>query len=91
MIGSALRRLRALVLGEEHEPFVTRLSRDEVLSLARAALVEPGAERLTMTMVIERDGALIWCVSEAAIGSVLEVEIDDGSGRVLRAGRRGGR
>lgn len=91
MIESVLRRLRALLLGEEPKPFATRLSRDEALKLARAALVDPGGVQLTMTTVIERDGALIWYVSEPVKGSALEVEIDDDSGRVLKVGRRGGR
>lgn len=67
----------------------TRLSDVEAMARARAAADEAYRERLTMTTLIGQSGKWVWHVSEPAIGCVYSVDIDDASGRVLRAGLTG--
>jgi hypothetical protein len=68
----------------------TRLSRDEVIPIARAAVQnDPHRDELTMTQVIERDGKLVWIVGQPVVGHRIWVEVDDGTGEVLHIGRGG--
>jgi uncharacterized membrane protein YkoI len=63
----------------------TRLSAEQAIQIARAAVEEVSTrELLTMTRVDDRDGTLIWTVSQAVMGRATHVEVDDASGQVLR-------
>lgn len=67
----------------------TRLSADEAVALARAGAGGANIDTLNMATVEVRDGHPVWVVSEAAIGSVQVVEVDDATGAVLSKYRRG--
>jgi len=70
-----------------------RLSAAHALELARARATSEGYDPQTLQMVTHRevDGRIRWHVSEAAVGSVLLVEIDDESGTVNFIRRAPGR
>ena len=70
-----------------------RLSSESVLSLARVRAASEGYEADKLQMVTHReiDGRIVWHVSEAAIGAVLLVEIDDEDGGIKFIGRLSGR
>lgn len=78
------------VRAPETPPPPSRLTREQAVAIARGA-VPPGQdpERLVMPHCWQRDGRLIWTVSEAAIGSVLNVDVDDATGEVLAVRRVG--
>jgi hypothetical protein len=68
----------------------TRLSREDVIAIARAAMQnDPHRDELTMTQVIERNGRLVWIVGQPVTGHRIWVEVDDGTGEVLHIGRGG--
>jgi hypothetical protein len=68
----------------------TRLSRDEVIPIARAAVEnDPHRDELTMTHVVDRDGRLVWIVTQPVVGHRVWVEVDDGTGQVLNVGKGG--
>jgi hypothetical protein len=64
-----------------------------VLSIARSRAASEGydADKLQMVTHREIDGRIVWHVSEAAIGAVLLVEVDDQDGDVRFIGRLPGR
>jgi hypothetical protein len=70
-----------------------RLSAATALDLARAKAMSEGYDPQALQMVTHRevDGRIRWHVSEAAVGSVLLVEIDDESGTVNFIRREPGR
>jgi hypothetical protein len=72
---------------------VPRLSSESALALARSRAASEGydPEKLQMVTHREVDGRLQWHVSEAAVGGVLLVEIDDENGGVNFIGRLPGR
>jgi len=73
------------LFAEGQKPLPTRLSAEQAIELARAAAdSDPRRDLLTMTSVRERDGARIWSVSSATVGSALVVELDDATGEILR-------
>jgi uncharacterized membrane protein YkoI len=71
-------------LSKKKERPKTWLSEHEVLAIARkAASGYPSCENLSLVMLKENGGALIWIVGSATIGRMLEVWVDDASGEVL--------
>jgi hypothetical protein len=70
-----------------------RLSSEGVLSIARSRAATEGydADKLQMVTHREIDGRIVWHVSEAAIGAMLLVEVDDQDGDVRFIGRLPGR
>ena len=69
---------------------ISSLTANEALQIARThASSATEAERLQMALLAEEDGKKIWVVSEAAVGNVAFVEIDDATGELLRKGRHG--
>jgi hypothetical protein len=70
-----------------------RLSAANALDVARARATLEGHDPLTLQVVTHRevDGRILWHVSEAAVGSVLLVEIDDESGTINVIRRVSGR
>jgi hypothetical protein len=85
VINRLLNYLQRFLSGDP--PIVTRLSADEAIALARAGLAHN--DNLNMASAHVRDGQTVWFVSEAAIGSVQVVEVDDATGAVLAKYRRG--
>ena len=81
------RYLLGLLTGAE--PVATRLSADEAIALARAGAGIANIDDLNMASVQVRAGQKVWIVSEAAIGSVQVVEVDDATGTILSKYRRG--
>lgn len=67
----------------------TRLTKTQALELARAAVPASERETLTLSTVVQQQRGPVWVVSSATIGSMLEVEIDDATGKVIRIGRSG--
>jgi uncharacterized membrane protein YkoI len=62
----------------------TRLSAEQALAIARSATSNDALSRhLGPTMVEQRSGAVVWIVSSATVGQVLEVSIDDATGEVV--------
>lgn len=62
----------------------TRLSADQALAIARKATSSDALSRhLGPTTVEERSGSVVWLVSSATVGGMLEVSIDDATGEVL--------
>jgi hypothetical protein len=61
---------------------VPRLSSESGLALARARAASEGYDPDKLQMVTDRevDGRIQWHISEAAVGGVLLVEIDDENG-----------
>ena len=87
-----IRDLWENLLGIWRQAPKTRLSRDEVIQIARTAMAnDPERDSLTMTHVIERGGALVWIVGQPVVGRRVWVEIDDGTGNVLHIGSGGSR
>jgi uncharacterized membrane protein YkoI len=77
-------------LGESEKPVHSRLSREEAVAIARrAAANDPMSQDLSMAMVREQSGKVVWIVCSAAIGRTLEVTVDDASGDVLDVRRVG--
>ena len=71
--------------GRQEESPSTRLSADQAIQIARAAVEDASTrELLTMTRVDDRGGTLVWTVSQAVMGRATHVEVDDASGRVLQ-------
>lgn len=74
----ALRRL----FGRTEEA-VTRLTREEALTLAKkAAAAANVTEELTMSMVRKKGDRLLWVIGTPTVGSGWTVEIDDANGMV---------
>jgi hypothetical protein len=69
------------------------LSADQVLAKAREAALAAGyaAENLELVIPAERNGRLLWHVTDAVRGASLLVQIDDASAEVLSIERFGGR
>lgn len=68
----------------------TRLSADEALAIARSATSgDSMSQHLARTTVEERSGSVVWIVSSATVGSMIEVSIDDATGKVLDVQRIG--
>jgi len=66
----------------------TRLTRDEVLAIARhAAAHDALAPQLVATQVEVRAGLPVWIVSTDGRGLALEVSIDDSTGHVFSVQR----
>ena len=64
----------------------TRLSADEAIAIARSATSDDLMSRhLALTTVEERDGAVVWIVTSSTVGQMLQVIIDDATGKVLDA------
>lgn len=63
------------------------------MTQAREAAAAAGyaAESLELVIPAERDGRLLWHVTDAVRGASLLVQIDDASGEVLSIERFGGR
>ncbi len=62
----------------------SRLSKDEVLNIAREAASEyPNCEDLNIVTLEQQSGASIWIVSSATVGRTLQVSVDDTNGDVL--------
>jgi uncharacterized membrane protein YkoI len=62
----------------------TRLTADQALAIARSATPNDALSRhLGLTTVKERSGSVVWIVSSATVGQMLEVSIDDATGEVL--------
>lgn len=82
-------RLIAWMRGSAKTPSAN-LSEGKVLRIASVAASSAGASReLTLASRSTRDGRIVWSVSEAAIGSVLVVDIDDETATVLAVRRVG--
>ena len=66
-----------------------RVPSEGVLSIARSWAASEGYEADKLQMVTHReiDGRIVWHVSEAAIGAVLLIEVDDQDGDVRFIGR----
>jgi hypothetical protein len=61
-----------------------RLEKNKVITLAREAASEyPNSEELSIVTIEERSGALIWIVSSATVGRMLQVSVDDASGEIV--------
>lgn len=74
------------VVGEPPRP-VTRLSREEVIDIARAAIRDrPRSQDLGLAEARREDGRLVWHVSTATVGSGYCVMIDDATGTVISEG-----
>lgn len=67
----------------------TRLSILEAIAIARAALPEAERDLLETATPCVVDQRTVWVVSQAAIGHVLVVQIDDETGNVSSARRVG--
>lgn len=89
MLTGLLRWLRARGAGPPRAKHC--LSRAQAIELARSVAEEAYRERLTMTALCwsEQPAGWVWIVSEPAKGRVYSVEIDDATGKVLRAGLTG--
>lgn len=87
MINRLFQHLRGLL--KSTRPVTTRLHAHEAVALARAADGISSPENLSMATPCLRDGQAVWIVSEAAIGNVQIVEVDDATGAVLSKYRRG--
>ena len=69
-----------------------RLLKDDVLKIARQAAAKyPHGEELNIVNFEERSRAIVWVVSSATVGRMLEVLIDDASGKVLEINQVGTR
>jgi len=67
-----------------------RLSQREVLEIARSACASDAlCDHLSLATFGELSGRLVWTVSSATIGQMLEVTVDDTSGEVLAVQRVG--
>ena len=63
----------------------TRLTADQVIEIARAAIDDVSTrELLTMTRLDDRNGSLVWTVSQAVMGRATHGEVDDATGQVLK-------
>ena len=63
----------------------TRLSADQAVQIARSAVEDVSTrELLTMTRIDDRNGTLVWTVSQAVMGRATHVEVDDSTGQVLK-------
>jgi uncharacterized membrane protein YkoI len=68
----------------------TRLTADQALAIARSATADDSLSRhLGPVKLEDRLGAPIWIVSSATIGRMLEVSIDDATGKVLEVRHSG--
>lgn len=71
-------------LSKKNKSAETRLSKDEVLAIARKAASEyPSGEDLNIVTLEQNAGVSIWIVSSATVGHTLVVWVDDASGDVL--------
>lgn len=71
-------------LGKSTQSSPTRLSSDEAIEIARrAAADDPQCENLALAKMEMRAGNATWIISSATVGRMLEVWIDDTTGRVL--------
>lgn len=71
-------------LGKSTQSSPTRLSSDEAIAIARrAAADDPQCENLALAKMERRSGNATWIISSATVGRMLEVWIDDTTGRVL--------
>lgn len=67
-----------------------RLSQREVLEIARrASMADALCEQLSLVTFGKRSGRLVWTVSSATIGQMLEVTVEDATGEVLAVRRVG--
>jgi hypothetical protein len=74
----------ARLLGRSTRSSPTRLSSDEAIAVARrAAAGDPQCENLVLAKVETRSGNATWIISSATVGNMLEVAIDDATGKVL--------
>lgn len=71
-------------LGGKAAKIQTRLSADQALAIARSATSSDAMSRhLGPTTVEKRSGSVVWVVSSATVGRMLEVLIDDATGEVV--------
>jgi hypothetical protein len=83
-------RLIAWLRGTGAPSPVSNLSESQAIQIAQAAAAATGKTgSLTMATRHVRDGRLVWHVSEAAIGSVLVVDVDDETATVIAVRRVG--
>jgi hypothetical protein len=83
-------RLTRWLRGAKRPVLVSKLSESETIQIAQAAAsADPDARALTLATSAIRDGRIVWSVSQAAIGNVLVVEVDDETGTVVSVRRVG--
>ena len=71
-------------LGKGSRSAPTRLSGDEAVAIARrAAIDDPQCADLILAKLESRSGNATWIISSATVGRMLEVAIDDATGKVL--------
>ena len=88
-MGTFFAWVKRSVLGSTNR-LTLRLTREQALALAREASKDDDmSSTLAMTMVREDGGKAIWIVSTPGVGRILEVEIEDATGQVLRVERVG--
>lgn len=62
----------------------TRLTAAQALAIAQSATSNDAlSQHLGPTIVEQRSGAVVWIVSSATVGQMLEVAIDDATGEVM--------
>lgn len=67
-----------------------RLLKDDVLEIARQAAADyPHSEELNIVRYEEQARGVVWVVSSATVGRMLEVLIEDASGKVLEIKQSG--
>jgi uncharacterized membrane protein YkoI len=82
--GAIMLKLISRWLSGKASNIQTRLSADQALAIARSATSGDALSRhLGHTVVEERSGSVVWMVSSATVGQMLEVSIDDTTGEVL--------
>ena len=81
------------MFGDNKKPeILSRLTESDAIKIAcEADIAADHKELMTMTTLLIRDGKPTWVVNSATIGSMIEVVIDDETGKIIKAGRVGKR
>ena len=83
-------RLIGCLRGTKGSVSVAKLSESQAIQIAPAAAsADRDARALTIATRAMKDGRIVWNVSEAAIGNVLVVEVDDETGTAMSVRRVG--
>jgi hypothetical protein len=62
----------------------TCLRSEDALAIAReTAADENERESFSTTTLVQHENRAVWVVSQAAIGRILEVHVDDATGRII--------